>query len=98
MKNVNEFVDVLVNKYKFKLKGTGPLEFHLGCDFFRDERDVLCMSPRKYIDRMTDAYNRMFGQKPRTNYDLPLEKGDHPECDTLVSISDWTIAMGNFSR
>jgi bacillopeptidase F (M6 metalloprotease family) len=21
----------------FKLKGTGPMQFHLGCDFFRDQ-------------------------------------------------------------
>ena len=108
MKNVQEFVDVLINKYKFKLKGTGPLEFHLGCDFYRDEHGVLCMSPRKYIDRMTDAYVRMFGQKPRTSYGSPLEKGDHPECDTsdlldpegvtqyqsLVGQLQWAISLG----
>jgi hypothetical protein len=27
-----EFVDLLTNKYGFKLKGTGPITFHLGCD------------------------------------------------------------------
>jgi hypothetical protein len=36
------FVAVLMNKYKFKLKGTGQIAFHLGCDFFRDEEGVLC--------------------------------------------------------
>jgi len=27
-------VKTLMEKYQFKLKGTGPTEFHLGCDFF----------------------------------------------------------------
>ena len=26
--------DLLVSKYKYKLKGTGLISFHLGCDFF----------------------------------------------------------------
>jgi hypothetical protein len=29
-----EIVDTLVNKYGFKLKGTGPISFHLGIHFF----------------------------------------------------------------
>ncbi|CAJ1970451.1 unnamed protein product [Cylindrotheca closterium] len=51
MKDPQAFVDKLIKVYKFKLKGTGPLEFHLGCDFYRDEHGVLCMHPKKYIDR-----------------------------------------------
>jgi hypothetical protein len=35
-KNPKAIMDALVDDYKFKLKGTGPVEFHLGCDFFRD--------------------------------------------------------------
>jgi hypothetical protein len=31
--------------HKFKLKGTGTIAFHLGCDFFRDDVGVLCMTP-----------------------------------------------------
>ena len=44
------FMDVLEHKYNFKLKGTGPISFHLGCDFFCDEDGVLCMAPHKYIE------------------------------------------------
>ena len=25
---------ILIEEYKYKLKGTGPISFHLGCDFF----------------------------------------------------------------
>jgi hypothetical protein len=31
----DDFVKSLQTKYKFKLKGTGPLQFHLGCNFYR---------------------------------------------------------------
>jgi hypothetical protein len=50
MAEPHEFVDVLEQKHKFKLKGTGTIAFHLGCDFFRDDEGVLCMAPKKYIE------------------------------------------------
>ena len=78
MKDPNSFVETLVAKYKFKLKGTGPIQFHLGCDFFRDPNGTLCIAPHKYIDKMVASYEHMFGNKPRTNFTSPLEKGDHP--------------------
>jgi hypothetical protein len=33
MKDPREFTDILEAKHKFKLKGTGPIPFHLGMDF-----------------------------------------------------------------
>ena len=47
-KDPNEMIDALTNKHKFKLKGTGPIKYHLGCDFFRDKDGTLCFSPKKY--------------------------------------------------
>ena len=76
-----EIVDVLERKYKFKLKGTGPISFHLGMGFFRDEEGVLCLSPKRYIERMISTYVTLFGVKPSMKYSSPLEKGDHPETD-----------------
>jgi hypothetical protein len=58
-----EFVDLLTNKYGFKLKGTGPITFHLGCDFHCDQHGVLCMEPCKYILKMVSTYECLFGQK-----------------------------------
>jgi hypothetical protein len=49
----------------FKLKGTGPVAFHLGCDFFRDEDGTVCVGPKTYINRMAMQYESMFGSKPR---------------------------------
>jgi hypothetical protein len=55
-----EFVDLLTNK----LKGTGMITFHLGCDFHCDQHVVLCMEPHKYILKMVSTYKHLFGQKP----------------------------------
>jgi hypothetical protein len=50
-KDPKSITDALMNDYKFKLKGTGPVEFHLGCIFFRDEDGHLCFAPWKYIKK-----------------------------------------------
>ena len=36
MKDPKAFADILEKKYKFNLKGTGELHFHLGANFTRD--------------------------------------------------------------
>jgi hypothetical protein len=64
------------------LRGTGPISFHLGCDFARDKDGVMTMAPKKYIQKLIDRYVRMFGEKPRMVYHSLLEEGDHPELDT----------------
>ena len=42
----NEITDAITTKHKFKLKGTGPIRYHLGCDFFSNEDGTLCFSLR----------------------------------------------------
>ena len=68
--------------YKLKLKGTGPISYHLGCDFEQDEDKVLCIQPKKYIGQMVETYLRLFGEKPKELYSLPLKKRNHPELNT----------------
>jgi Reverse transcriptase (RNA-dependent DNA polymerase) len=110
MINPKEFMDTLENKYKFKLKGTGPITFHLGMDFTRDDDGILCISPAKYIDKLIMNYEKLFGQKPSTSVTSPLEKGDHPElddselCDTgqielyqsMIGSLQWIVTIGRF--
>ena len=110
MADPQSFVNILESKHKFKLKGTGPIEFHLGCDFFRDDDGILCMAPKKYIEKMAMGYETMFGEKPSTKVHSPLEKGDHPELDTtelldqngvqqyqsLIGSLQWAISLGRF--
>ena len=68
------------------------------------------MAPKKYIERLIQAYTQMFGQKPSTNVYSPLEKGDHPESDnfnlldesgiqqyqSLIGSLQWAISLGHF--
>ena len=106
-KNPQLLIDALRKSYQFTIKEAGPIAFHLGCDFFRDEHGLLCFAPRKYIGQLLDSYERMFGSKPKP-YKSPLEKGDHPEIDTseelgyaditkyqsLIGQLQWTISWG----
>jgi hypothetical protein len=110
MKNPKEFVDILENKHKFKTKGTGPISFHLGMDFTRDEDNTLCLSPTKYIEKLMKNYERMFGEPPKQIVTSPLEKGDHPEVDTselldakgiqmyqsMIGALQWMVTIGRF--
>ena len=109
-KDPETITKTLKDAYNFKLKGTGPIEFHLGCDFFRDKDGVLCISPKKYIKKMIEGYVLMFGSNPKMTYSSPLEKGDHPELDTtdfldeegtvqyqsMVGSMQWAVSLARF--
>jgi hypothetical protein len=85
-------IRALTEDYKFKLKGTGLIEFHLGCDFFSDEEDVSCFAPRKYIDKLIASYERIFGSKPKTSkITSPLVKGDNPKIDDSAFLDEEAI-------
>jgi hypothetical protein len=60
-RNPKEIVQTLQEQHKFKLKGVGPLTYHLGYDFFCDQDGTLCFNPRKYITKMMDKYKNMYG-------------------------------------
>ena len=110
-KEPQKIIDALEGKpHQFTLKGTGPVEFHLGCDYYRDEDGTLCVGPRKYIERLAMQYKSFFGKSPNTKYRAPLEKNDHPEMDisplldedgitqyqSLIGALQWTITLGRF--
>jgi hypothetical protein len=56
LKNPAEILNTFETKYGFKLKGSGLITFHLGCDFYHDEHGMLCMEPKKYIKKMVGTY------------------------------------------
>jgi hypothetical protein len=110
-KKPNLIIDALeAPPNKFTLKGTGPVKFHLGCDYIRDEDGTLCVGPKTYIERLVLQYKSMFGESPSTRVTSPLEKNDHPELDTsplldedgisqyqsLIGAMQWTITLGRF--
>ena len=108
-KDPQAFCNELKEKYNLKLKGVGPLEYHLGCTYKKDPDGTLAADPRRYINKILESYERMFKEKPRKSRP-PLEGGDHPElhtpelCDehqtnqfqTLVGQLQWLILPGHF--
>ena len=97
--------------HNFKLKGDGPVTFHLGCNFERDPDGTLKMSPNNYIERIEAQYVALFGEKPPTSAcKSPLGDEDHPEMDitplldedriskyrSLIGALQWAISLGRF--
>ena len=59
MKDPQAVSDTLKEVYKHKLKGVGPLRYHVGCGYSRDEDGALVADPRKYVDKMHEASEKM---------------------------------------
>jgi hypothetical protein len=109
-KDPGAIVKTLQDEYKFKLKGTGTIAFHLGCNFGRDEDGTLYLEPVKFIEKMVQNYERHFGAKPSHKVTSPLEKGDHPETDnsefleakdislyqSLIGSLQWAVSLTRF--
>jgi hypothetical protein len=109
-KTPETIVQELEDKHSLKLKGTGPIKFHLGCDFERDPDNTLSMGRKKYIDKLLSNYEHMFNEKPK-DASSPLEKNDHPEMDTsellddsgikmyqsMVGALQWAVSIGRFN-
>ena len=107
MKDPASFCKTLNYKFKFKLKGDGPIAYHLGMNYIRDKDGVLRQQPIQYIDKMFATYNQLFKSIPK-KYKFPLEKGDHPEIDnseyldeqgikhylTIIGQLQWCISLG----
>ena len=108
-KDPQAFCNELKKKYNLKIKGVGPLEYHLGCTYKKDPDGTLAADPRRYVNKILESSERMFKEKPRKSRP-PLEGGDHPElhtpelCDehqtnrfqTLVRQLQWLISPGHF--
>ena len=71
-KDPQKIINLLEKDSGFKLKGVGPIKYHLDCDYTRDSDGTLCCRPRKYIEKVLGAYERMFGELPWP-YSSPLE-------------------------
>ena len=108
-KDPQAFYNELKKRYNLKLKGVGPLEYHLGCTYKEDPDRTLAADPRRYVHKILESYERMLKEKPRKSRP-PLEGGDHPELDTpelcdehqtnqfqtLIGQLQWLISPGYF--
>ncbi|KAL7568351.1 hypothetical protein ACA910_018481 [Epithemia clementina (nom. ined.)] len=56
----------LKEKYNFKIKGDGNLEYHLGCEYVLDPDGTLAASPKKYIGKSWIATSPCLEKNPRS--------------------------------
>ena len=82
--------DSLKNDYNYILKGVGPPEYHLGGNFGREPDGTLYWGDTKYVEKMMEHFERMFGGPPKKST-CPMDKDDSPELDT----SDFWMKMGS---
>ena len=56
----SDFIHTLKKKHDLKIKGEGPLKYHLGCDYHMDPDGTLVAQPKKYISKILDSFHQMF--------------------------------------
>ena len=100
----------LKKKHNLKIKGEGPLKYHLGCDYHMDPDGTLVSQPKKYISKILDSFHQMFPDENLPQVKSPLDKNDHPELDNSDLASDdlitkfmcmvgqlqWSVTLGRY--
>ena len=59
-----EIINILKSKYILKVKGDGPLTYHLGADYYQDPDGTMVSQPKKYIKKLKETYVRLFNAAP----------------------------------
>ena len=54
--NPKELISILKSNYCLKVKGDGPLTYHLVDDYFPDPDGTTVCQPKKYIDKLKKNY------------------------------------------
>ena len=108
--NPQQIIQDLKEKFKLKIKGDGPLEYHLGCDYKPDKDGTLAAQPTKYTHKILESYKKMFPNENFFNVKSPLEKNDHPALDNtklcngeqitkymcLIGEQQWAVTLGRY--
>jgi hypothetical protein len=108
MKTPKDFF-IALKERKYKLKGVGEIEYHLGGDFYRDPDSTLVWGAKTYIKRIVEQSEAIFGHLPK-KWGSPIDKDDHPELDisdelpldrikdyqSLIGEFQWAISLGRY--
>ena len=106
----SEFIHTLKRKHNLKIKGDGPLQYHLGCDYHLDPDGTLVALPKKYISKILDSFHQMFPGESFPQVKSPLDKNDHPELENSELANDdlitkfmcmigqlqWAVTLGRY--
>ena len=55
-----KIIQNLKRKFKLKINGDGPLEYHLGCNYKLDKDGTLVAQPTRYINKIFESYMKTF--------------------------------------
>ena len=108
--NPQKIIHDLKEKFKLKIKGDGPLGYHLGCDYKVEKDGTLVAQPTKYINKILDSFKKMFPNDNFINSRSLLEKNDHHELDnselrnedqitkymSMTGQLQWAITLGRY--
>ena len=64
-KSPQTIANALINKCNNKLKGTGTISHHLGCDFTQHGNKKLFLAPRESVCIMPNSHVSIFFSKPK---------------------------------
>ena len=92
-----------------KIKGDGPLECHLGCDYKLDKDGTLVVQSTKYINKVLQSYKKIFHNENFLNTESSLEKNNHPDIENsklcneeqntkymcMIGQLQWAITLGS---
>ena len=53
-----EIILYLKNKFMLMIKGDGPLQYHLGCDYKLDKDGTLVAQHTRYINKILESYKK----------------------------------------
>ena len=62
------------SKYNLKVKGDGPLTYHLGADYFQDPDGTMVSQSKNYIEKLKETYVRLFNTEPSKGLKTPIKK------------------------
>ena len=91
-------------KFKLKISGDGPLEYHLGCDHKLDKDVTLVAQPTRYINKILESYKKMFPNENFINAKSPLGKNDFKLSNEeqitkymcMICQLQWAITLGKY--
>ena len=105
-----QIIQDLKEKFKLKIKGDAPLEYHLGCDYKPDKDGTLAAQPQNYMNKILESYKNMFLNENFLNAKSPIEKNNYPElgntklCNEeqitkymdMIGQLQWAITLGRY--
>ena len=105
-----QMIKDLKEKFKLKIKGDGPLEYHFGSDYKLEKDNTLVAQPIKHINKIFEPYKNMFPNDNFLNIKAPLKKNDHPELDNtelsneeqitkyicMICQLPWAVTLGRY--